>query len=87
MEELECPEHVENPINRKITIFYIETISSFFFNSEKKIVSKKNENILFFKKIKIFMILGQNQWKTKEINGVPLFFMDFDKKSWKIVIF
>ena len=45
MEQLECPEHVGNPINRKNTIFYIETISQFFFNSEKKSKPKnKMEN-------------------------------------------
>ena len=33
------------------------------------------------------MILGQNQWKTKEINGFPLFFIDFDQKSWKLLFF
>ena len=78
MEELECPEHVENPINRKITIFYIETRSQkistpIFFRNLK---FEKN-----LEKFKIFMILGQNQWKTKEINGFPLFFINFGSKS------
>ena len=33
------------------------------------------------------MIFDQNQWKTKEINGFPLFFIDFDKKSRKSRMF
>ena len=33
------------------------------------------------------MIFDQNQWKTKEINGFPLFFIDFDQKSRKSRMF
>ena len=48
----------------------------------------------FMWKLWNFMIFYQNQWKTKEnhwfplfFNGFPLFFIDFDQKSWKILIF
>ena len=34
---LECSKRAENIINRKVSIFYIETVLNFFFNSEKKI--------------------------------------------------
>ena len=47
LEELEYPEHLENLINRKITIFYIEAIPQKFLNSEtiffiEKIFNQKN---------------------------------------------
>ena len=42
LEELEYPEHLENLINRKITIFYIEAVSQNFFSTPKK---KKFSNL------------------------------------------
>ena len=78
LEELEYPEHLENLINRKITIFYIEAVLNFFFQLRKKIFfwdRKKNlkKNRTFskiWKKIKILIeksIFSSNifTWKNQ----------------------
>jgi len=53
LEELECPEHAGNLINRKITIFYIEIILKKFStpkkNKKSKLEKKSTKNFDFQK--------------------------------------
>ena len=69
LEGLECSDRAENLINRKIIKFYIETMSNFFLNSEKKITffldQKNSKKItkIFPKNPEIFQI--SNFWNFK----------------------
>ena len=61
LEELECSEHAKNLINQQLTIFYIETISHFFFQLRKKIFFR---NIFFLRKSWFSIKISENQRKS-----------------------
>ena len=54
MEWLECSKHGENIINRKVSIFYIETVLNFFFSTPKNIFSEIDRKKKKKKKVHIF---------------------------------
>ena len=88
---LQCSKRAENIINRKVTIFYIETVLNFFFSTPKnnfsEIDRKKNENFLEKFQKNIFRKSIFN-WKIDFFK-----FIFFRKKSskkfsfWKFQIF
>ena len=69
MEGLECSKRAENIINRKVSIFYIETVLNFFFqlrkiiflrSTEKKIKPKSEHFWNFFENEKKSTIFNEN---------------------------
>ena len=82
LEGLECSEHAENLINRKIIFFYIEAVPQFFSQLRKKILFFLDRKKKSAKKVKIFEICEISKFGEKIYNRVSFVIFEISKISF-----